>query len=125
MARLSPWTAQCTAVEPSGAAWFGSAPLLSSERTESRLPFLAASTSPGPSATSDAEAHRSPTATVMHRKTVMASASRACGVDALVVEQQLPGTVAQLRNRHSHVIEHRHEQVRHRRIRCVVERVTG
>src|SRR6185503_21000197 len=123
MARLSPWTAQCTAVEPSGADWFGSAPLLSSERTALILPFLAASTSAVPSAANDAVAHNRASATPKHRKTAMCSASRASRARALVVEQQLPGAVAQLRDRYAHVIEHGHEQVGHRRVRCVVETV--
>src|SRR6185503_3166626 len=125
MARLSPWTAQCTAVEPSGAAWFGSAPPLSSERTALRLPFLAASTRAVPSAANDAVAHNRASVTPMDRKTAMCSASRACRARTLVVEQQLPGAVAQLRDRHTHVIEHGHEQVGHRRVRCVVEAVAG
>src|SRR4030095_1125536 len=125
MARLSPWTAQCTAVEPSGAVWFGSAPPLSSERTASTVPSLAASTSPRSSAAKDAEAHKSPSATMMLRQKATALASRACCASALVVEQQLAGAVAQLRDRHDHVIEDRHEQIRHRRVRCVVEAVAG
>src|SRR5690242_11277118 len=119
ISRLSRCTAQCTAVDPSAPVPLGSAPPLSSVRTAARSPLFAASTSAGPpAAESDTQMHRNPNAIEMTRRMAL----RLCGPDGLpVIEQQLAGAVSQLRDRHADVIEQRHEQVGHRRIRRVVE----
>src|SRR5688572_22041403 len=117
MSRWSRWTAQCTAVEPSGAASFGSAPLLSSERTALKSPFLAASTSAGSLAARVPATHRIPSATPINARIIstllppFGAATRSNVLTSgawlhrvLVVEQQLPGAVAQLRDRHAGVI---------------------